>query len=328
MIPEEPKKPRRRRKPKPLPGPLEQPVAPAPAWLREAARAPATLEEASFVAGTALAALDQMVRRRQIWAGLWRQRLALAAAASTVRRMGRIENEEALRDALHLTRAGDSRGPAGEVLIAWRTIVRQPPGDCLTSDAIAAMFDRLGRRSRGAAETLAAKLDEQASRAAAISAVLDSFELALEHGSAPEAAPLISDLMLARAFGWERAVPLIAQEVARGGFSRPVAGEPEAVRTERRIKLLGAYARSALRAIDLSVELGRKAERLLEAAPQLRAKASGAVVEKLLTEDSLTASTHITGITRWGMHRIFERLISFGVLRELTGRSTFRIYGV
>ncbi|MBI1620996.1 DUF1403 family protein [Aquamicrobium zhengzhouense] len=327
MIPEDQKPSRRRRKPKPLPGPLEHPVAPVPAWLRDASRSPASLEEASFIAGTALGALDHLVRRRQIWAGLWRQRLALASAATTVRRIGRLEDEEALRDAIHLTRNGDSVGPAGEMLLAWRDAVSLPPQDCLLPEALATQFQRFGRRDDDAVAVLADALADNAN-AGAISQTIDSFELVLRHSAVPEAAPFVSDLILARAFGWERAVPLIAPDVARGGFTRAISEEPAPIREERRIKLLSAYACAAIRAIDLSIDLGRKSERLLEAAPELRAKASGAVVEKLLSEDSLTASTPIVGITRWGMHRIFERLIAFGVLRELTGRSTFRIYGV
>lgn len=327
MIPEQPK-PKRRRKPTPPPRMLEQPAAPAPSWLHEAARAPRSLEEATFVAGTALGALDLIVRKNQLWAGLWRHRLALAAATLSVRQMGRKEEEAALRDAVHLTRSGDTPGPAGEVLLAWRGLVTSEPETLLTYPALCDLFQRFGRPSAARADTLALLLSDRVGKGQIISAALDAFELALQHSPSLEAAPLISDAVLARAFGWERGVPLLASELPHTALVRPAQGETPAAAQERRLQVLSAYACAALAAIDFSAELGEKAERLLDAAPQLRAKASDDVVEKLLSEDALTASYEVPGITRWGMHRIFERLISFGVLRELTGRNTFRIYGV
>ena len=83
---------------------------------------PETEAEAGFLAGAALARLDAIVRENPPWAGAWRQRLALAAAAASVRRAGRNEDEAALRDALHLTRSGADPGPAGRRLLAWRAL--------------------------------------------------------------------------------------------------------------------------------------------------------------------------------------------------------------
>src|SRR5271168_1149244 len=96
-------------------------AAPFPAWAR-ALHPPETEAEAGFLAGAALARLDSIVRENPPWAGAWRQRLALAAAAASVRRAGRSEDETALRDALHLTRSGADPGPAGRRLLAWRAL--------------------------------------------------------------------------------------------------------------------------------------------------------------------------------------------------------------
>jgi Fic family protein len=101
--------------------------------------------------------------------------------------------------------------------------------------------------------------------------------------------------------------------------------ETEADRTKR---LLAAQARAALRAVDLFAELGRRAERLVAIAPKLRAKASGAVVESLFSQDALVASQTIAGISDRGLRRLFDRLTELGAVRELTGRPTFRIYGL
>ena len=57
--------------------------APFPAWAR-AANAPESDAEAAFLAGAALARLDAIVRENPPWAGVWRRRLALSAAAASV----------------------------------------------------------------------------------------------------------------------------------------------------------------------------------------------------------------------------------------------------
>ena len=72
-------------------------VASGLAWAR-ALPPPETEAEAAFLAGAALARLDAVVRENPPWAGAWRQRLALAAAAASVRRAGRSEDEAAHRE--------------------------------------------------------------------------------------------------------------------------------------------------------------------------------------------------------------------------------------
>ena len=98
--------------------------------------------------------------------------------------------------------------------------------------------------------------------------------------------------------------------------------------TGRKQQCLAGLARAAIQAIDLSTELSRRAERLLAVAPTLRAKSSDAVVERLLAEDAVVASDNIRGISDRGLRRLFDRLFSLGAVRELSGRSTFRIYGL
>ena len=55
-------------------------LRPVPAWAR-VKTAPASATDAAFAAGAALAALDAIVRAERVFAGVWRQRLALSAAA-------------------------------------------------------------------------------------------------------------------------------------------------------------------------------------------------------------------------------------------------------
>jgi GrpB-like predicted nucleotidyltransferase (UPF0157 family) len=76
--------------------------------------------------------------------------------------------------------------------------------------------------------------------------------------------------------------------------------------------------------VDLAAELGRRAERLLAVAPKLRAKGSDAVVERLLFDDALAASREDKKTGDRGL----RRLVDLGAVRELSGRTTFRLYGL
>jgi len=98
--------------------------------------------------------------------------------------------------------------------------------------------------------------------------------------------------------------------------------------SDRAKTLLAVQARAALRAIDLSAELARRADKLLAVTPKLRAKAADSVVEKLLSDDAVVASEKIAGMSDRGLRRLFDRLVEVGAVRELSGRSTFRIYGL
>jgi Protein of unknown function (DUF1403) len=60
-----------------------QRLVPVPAWARNLTKLGAT--DAAFQAGAALAALDARVRAQAPVAGVWRCRLALAAAATSAR---------------------------------------------------------------------------------------------------------------------------------------------------------------------------------------------------------------------------------------------------
>ena len=98
-------------------------AAPAalPAWAR-AANAPEIDAEAAFLAGAALSRLDIIVRDNPPWAGVFRRRLAFSAAAASVLRAGRAEDEARLRDALDLARPGADPGRRGSVC--------SPGGNC------------------------------------------------------------------------------------------------------------------------------------------------------------------------------------------------------
>ena len=131
--------------------------------------------------------------------------------------------------------------------------------------------------------------------------------------------------MLAQRLKWPFALPLLAAPLFAGA-GRRAAGDG-ADSAERAIVF--AYAKAAARACDLSAELGRRAQKLLAAQPKLRAKGAGAALQALLDEDSLSASSKIGGqMSERGARRLFDRLVALGAVRELTGRATFRLYGL
>ncbi|UVK35525.1 DUF1403 family protein (plasmid) [Mesorhizobium sp. AR10] len=323
------------------------PAVPVPAWLRRAipdaqslagkGAGPNALEDVALAAGATIGALDAVVRRQQRWAGAWRQRLALAAAAVTARQAGRVEDESQLRDAVLLTRPGDflSVGPAGLLLLAWRRLAARPAEELLTKRSLAAMLEEFGyARDDEAASDLADDLRQLSAGIGMVGMLTGAFMAAESRGFARAFGCWLADALLAQRLGWAHAVPLLGAEAAFGTSARPRRSAASSVATgidtdpDRVKNLLAAQARAALRAIDLSAELGRRSERLLAVAPKLRARASALVVERLLSDDAIVASEKIAGMSDRGLRRLFDRLVELGAVRELSGRPTFRIYGL
>ena len=88
--------------------------------------------------------------------------------------------------------------------------------------------------------------------------------------------------------------------------------------------ILAAAAGAAREATDLV----RRSARLKEVAPQLRAKGSDEAVELFLSQDAV-APTALTSLrSDRAARRFCDRLVALGAARELTGRDTFRLYGV
>ncbi|RWE07731.1 MAG: DUF1403 family protein [Mesorhizobium sp.] len=315
------------------------PMATVPSWLRRAVETAPTLEDAALAAGAALTALDAVVRRDEKWAGAWRQRLALAAAAATARQAGRTEDEAALRDSFLLTRRGDDCGPAGLLLLAWRRLAARPAEHLLTAKNLAAVLEEFGffARDGAAVGDLLEDLRQLSTAAGVVEMLTGAFASAERHGFGRNFGSWLADAMLTQRLGWRHAVPLLGAQTASGKNRRGVRAKTttmterdQAPGRERVQGLLLAQARAALRAIDLSTELGRRAERLIAVTPKLRANGADAVVEQLLSDDALVASRgdKRTGMSDRGLRRLFDRLVDLGAVRELSGRTTFRIYGL
>ncbi|MDI6029349.1 DUF1403 family protein [Corticibacterium sp. UT-5YL-CI-8] len=316
-----------------------------PTWLRLAvpdaqSLAGTDVEDVAIAAGAVIGALDAVVRRQERWAGAWRQRLALAAAAATAKQAGRVEDESALRDTFVFSGPGDSLsgsttlGPAGLLLLAWRRLATRPGDELLTEKNLAAVLEEFGYAPDDeVVSDLADDLGQLAVDAGMVSTLTGAFVTAERHGFGRAVGAWLADALLAQRLGWAHAAPLLGAEAALGASGRQrrsAASLATNIETdpERAKSLLAAQARAALRAIDLSAELGRRADTLLAAAPKLRAKAADLVVERLLSDDAIIASERIAGMSDRGLRRLFDRLVELGAVRELSGRPTFRIYGL
>ncbi len=272
-------------------------LPPLPGWI---VSAPAeTLEAAAFRSGAALAHLGQVMAGGDVPAALWRDRLALAAAGNCAAMAGRREGEGALRDALHLTGPGDDPGPAGRIARQWSRAASRPVSVAHLVNALDGM----------AAERIALCLDATGptpvDRAAqVVEAVLT------DHPQMEVAALILADAVLARSLGATHVLPLLALTL------KP-----------RDLRLRGDDLRLAChRAVVLAV--GQALPLALRAvAPKLRAKAAGRAVDLFLSRDALVPGA-LDFMSDRAARRICDRLVALGAVRELTGRDTFRLYGV
>ena len=241
-----------------------------------------------------------------------------------------------MRDAFHLTRPGADPGPAGRRLIAWRALSARSAGMWRQSFEIAA--EVLGvKRDEALQEAVdAAEAGASGGRPAPFAAAeaaattLRILRSALPTlGSDAELVALwLADAVLAQLLKWPFALPLLAAHLFPGSARR--AGPGAAAVDENWVcACCLAYARAAAHACDLSADLERQAKKLHAVAPQLRAKGAGAALQALLDDNSLSAATKIgTQMSERGARRLFDRLVALGAIRELTGLSTFRLYGL
>ena len=298
--------------------------------------------EAAFLAGAALSRLDAIVRQNPPWAGVWRRRLALSAAAASVRRAGRTRR----RGSPCATRSTS----------AGRAAIPDPrESSCLPGGSSPAARPGSGGprwppppRFSGFLTTKRWKRPIEAAEACAASARPAPFAAARAFALARRALTSGAGRQSAGGRGGEgeAARGLARRRRARSAAELAVRAPPArrvivpGRRTARRrpenpadggetTRVVFAYARAAAGAVDLAGDLARRAEKLKEAAPKLRAKGAGAALRALLDEDCLAASSQIGGqISERGARRLFDRLVALGAIRELTGRATFRLYGL
>ena len=297
---------------------------PFPSWARTGATLQA-IGEAGFSAGAALAALHPSACSHYPVGSLWRQRQALANAATLARQSGRTEGEAALRDAFYLRRPGDDPGPAGKILIAWRKL-GEPAA--LKSENWAPLLANVFRlHIDGAFEDLmatAAKLSKGEGCAATAAAEIAALSVRLR----PDCELLalwLADAILAARLHWPAPVPLIAGHLPRRALRAARDHGKDAGAWFSACCL--AYARAAAHAADLHADLSRRAQKLIVAAPKLRSKDADEMIARLLGEDAMAASGGKATSER-SARRLFDRLDVLGTIHELTGRPTFRLYGL
>ena len=197
---------------------------PLPGWARRHGDDAGPSSEAAFAAGAALLALDQIVRAEPPWLGALRQRQALAAAAVSSRLMRLPADEAALRDAHHLTRAGDDPGPSGRLHRAWRGLAARPA----RAEAAAGLAQALGLAATAGAELR----PEPASGAPVARAAASAARAAAAVGPAQALEGeifglMLADLVLAETLGWPVPVPLLATTILRPALTgRPQRPRP------------------------------------------------------------------------------------------------------
>jgi hypothetical protein len=297
---------------------------PFPGWARQAMTSE-SVDDAMFSAGAALAAIHPIARSEHPLGLLWRHRLSLSNAAVLARQGGRTEDEAALRDAWYLRRDGDDPGPGGRILKAWRHLgdrAAMLPKDWTIN--LSALFEVRFSETLDDVVMQAAKLAERQGSAVAAAAEIAAASIRF----VPESELLalwLADMVLAHRLKWPIAVPLIASQIRRGDLRAAAKpGEPDDIWPKA---CALAYARAAAVAADLYADLVHRANRLLAAAPKLRGKDADTMVAILMMEDAQPAGAGKTASDR-SMRRLFERLVALGAVRELTGRPTFRLYGL
>ena len=266
-----------------------------------------TLETVAFLSGAALSHLHVVLSREDVPQTLLRDRLALRAAEACIAFSGRPERAGELRDAVHLLRPDDLPGPAGETYLAWQRAVEKPVsvkalGRALPNvepGQIATWFDT----GQGVPVGPAAMVLEAVLR---------------EAPRAEVPALIFADAALAQTFGWDHVVPLLAAGLKRADLRKQ--GD------DLRLACYRAVVSSVVEAVRLAADLARRAAHLKAVAPKLRAKGAGEAVEMFLTRDAMAPSA--LPLPDRAARRLCDRLVDLGAVRELTGRDTFRLYGV
>lgn len=286
--------------------------------------------DAAYLAGAALNSLDNLVRRDFSWSGVWRQRLALQSAAVAVNLIGRGEDDSTLRDTHYLRGAGDDPGPAGHILVAWRRLASRTTGS--DEEFVRPVVEQhFGLNWDGALAEVVSNAEDMVASSRPAPALAAEIAAAV-YRARPDAELLgfwLADVLLAQKFRWPIPVPLLMGQVASSVFK---SGE-----NRKRIRPGGegwgravflAYAAAAAEACDLGIELAQRAATLTAVAPKLRAKCSGDVVKLLLSDDAVPGSWSSPKLSARGARRLFDRLGELGAVRELSGRPTFRLYGL
>ena len=294
-----------------------------PRWVTPAtATAPETV---TLQMGASLAVLDAILRDHAKTApvALLAKRLALMAAISTSKIEGRRADEAAIRDAFYLAQASEALGPDGALFAFWRSATAL---SLTRGDWTARLSALHGDVDEDTIDSYLQMVKAQG-LIAAVTGILETVLTADDR--AERVALLLSDVILAKSLGWRTPLPLTAMTLSKADLRAIKTGEGGRIVPCALLKAVGT-------AIRLAHHLAHHAVALQGIAAKLRSKASDAAVELFLTEDAVAPSTMLSPVvqgTRVPMspraaRRFCDRLIELGVAKELTGRDTFRLYGI
>ena len=282
-----------------------------PSWVTTASAE--AVEDVAFLSGAALAHLHLVLRCDGIPHALLRERLALAAAESCVTFAGRSERAADLRDAVHLLRPGDLPGPAGEFYRNWRRAVERPVAVRTLHRAMS------GHAARQIATWLDGRDPREVGQGGPVGRAAHVLAAVLTEAPRAEVPALIlADAALAQAAGWDHLVPLLAIGLTRADLRE--RGD------DLRLACHRAVTASVIGAVRLAADLARRTAHLNGVAPKLRAKGAAKAVEMFLTQDVVAPAA--LPLPDRAARRLCDRLVALGAIRELTGRDTFRLYGV
>jgi uncharacterized protein len=290
-----------------------------------------TPETVAFQSGVRLTLLDQLVSdpAHGVPLKLLAHRLALRAATATSKLEGRLAREDDIRDAYHLTPAGEARGPDGDLLAFWRDAAQLRLTGRDWHDGVQGLV------GAACANNVLRWIEVGADRSRShgpLAGCVGVMRLVLEADERAErVACLLSDIVLARALYWTSILPVTSQHLTKAMVrDLIIVGQGAELTVQQR--LLDALEDT----IRLAGDFSSKAAALRTVAPKLRAKGSAAAVALFLSEDAVAPSTMLSPMihrstipmTDRAARRFCDRLVALGVARELTGRSTFRLYGI
>lgn len=282
-------------------------IVPMPGWVT--AGPVVGLEEAAFRSGAALAHLQGVCVQEAVPQALWRDRLALTAAERCVGMTGRGEGEARLRDAVHLLRPGSQPDPAGVIVQHWSRAVARP----LSALQLAAAVG--GIEAERVAHYLDAVGGTPVARAAG---VLEA--MLIDHPRSEAAALILADAVLSGALGYRHLLPILGITLTPRDLR--LRGD------DLRLACHRAVVAGVAQAVPMAADLARRAARLRALAPKLRAKGAGRAVDLFLSRDALAPAVLAEFMSDRAARRLCERLVELRAVRELTGRDSFRLYGV
>lgn len=304
-------------------------LASLPAWVTS--RSGETAQNVAFLSGATFALLDMILKQKNecVPKVLLANTLALQASAATSRFEGRMAREADIRDAYHLTPAGDALGPDGDMLAFWRAAVRLSLGGSGSIGKVATQAD--DHLADDVPHWIAEAIDaaNQIGPLEAASGVIGT--LIRVDDRAERMACFLADVVLAKSLGWDHLLPLTALHLKKAMLRDLLDGKIGADTAVQE-----AITKGAQTAYQMAQTLAWRSDILKAVAPKLRTRGSEDAVALFLREDAVAPSGMLspriqgtnTPMTGRAARRLCDRLVELGAVRELTGRSTFRLYGI